>query len=46
LVYGLAAVASGITQARFPVLVTLSPLVAVALVVVNASLRHRSERLS
>ena len=42
-VYGLAAVASGFLQARWPPLVTLSPLFAVALVVVNASIRHRYE---
>jgi len=42
-VYGLAAVASGIIQVRCPSFVTLSPLVAVALVVANASLRHRYE---
>ncbi len=42
-VYGLAAVASGIIQVRWSSFVTLSPLVAVALVVINASLRHRYE---
>ncbi len=43
LIYGLAAVASGIIQVRWSAFVTLSPLVAVALVVINASLRHRDE---
>ncbi len=43
LIYGLAAVASGILQARWSSLVTLSPLVAVALVVANAFVRHRHE---
>lgn len=43
LIYGLAAVASGILQARWASLVTLSPLVAVVLVVVNAFVRHRYE---
>ncbi len=38
--YGLAAVASGILQARWPALVTLSPLVAVAFVLLNASWRR------
>jgi len=42
-IYGLAAVASGIIQVRWPSFVTLSPLVAVALVVINASLRQRYE---
>lgn len=42
-IYGLAAVASGIIQVRCPSFVTLSPLVAVALVVANASLRQRYE---
>ncbi len=40
LVYGLGALAGGILQARSSPLVTLSPLVAVAFVVVNASVRH------
>lgn len=44
LVYGLAAVASGFLQKRWPPLVTLSPLFAVALVLINASIRHRYER--
>ncbi len=46
LVYGLAAVASGIIQARRPALVALAPLVAVVLVVVNGSVRHRQRQLA
>jgi uncharacterized membrane protein YoaK (UPF0700 family) len=42
-VYGVAAVASGFLQARSSALVTLSPLIAVALVVANALMRHRHE---
>ncbi len=41
LIYGLAAVASGVIQVRWSLFVTLSPLIAVALVVANASVRHR-----
>lgn len=41
LIYGLAAVISGFGEIRWPTIVTLLPLVAVALVVVNASIRHR-----
>ena len=43
LVYVLAALVSGFLQARHSRLVSLSPLVAVALVVLNASARHRRE---
>ena len=43
LVYVLAALVSAFLQARHSRLVTLSPLVAVALVVLNASARHRRE---
>ncbi len=43
LVYVMAAVVSAFLQARHSRLVTLSPLVAVGLVVLNASLRHRRE---
>jgi uncharacterized membrane protein YoaK (UPF0700 family) len=43
-VYLLAAVASGFLQVRHSPLVTLSPLLAVAFVVINAFVRHRRER--
>ena len=43
LVYILAAVVSAFLQDRHPRLATLSPLIAVGLVVLNASLRHRRE---
>jgi uncharacterized membrane protein YoaK (UPF0700 family) len=43
-VYLLAAVASGFLQVRHSPLVALSPLVAVAFVVINAFVRHRRER--
>jgi len=43
LVYILAAVVSAFVQDRHPRLATLSPLIAVGLVVLNASLRHRRE---
>ena len=43
LVYVLAAVVSAFLQARHSQLVTLSPLLAVGLVVLNASLRHRRQ---
>ena len=43
LIYVLAALLSAFLQARHSRLVTLSPLVAVALVVLNASARHRRE---
>jgi uncharacterized membrane protein YoaK (UPF0700 family) len=43
LVYVLAAVVSAVLQARHSRLVSLSPLGAVALVVLNASLRHRRQ---
>jgi len=43
LVYVLAALVSAFLQARHSRLVTLSPLVAVGLVVLNASLRHRRD---
>ncbi len=43
-VYLAAAVASGFLQVRHSPLVTLSPLLAVAFVVVNAWIRHRRER--
>jgi uncharacterized membrane protein YoaK (UPF0700 family) len=41
IIYVLAAVASAVLQMRRSWLVTLSPLIAVALVVISASLRHR-----
>jgi hypothetical protein len=44
--YILAAVASSIIQARRPALVTLPPLVAVALVVAIGSVRHRRRQLA
>jgi uncharacterized membrane protein YoaK (UPF0700 family) len=44
LVYILAAVVGAFLQSRHSRLVTLSPLVAVGLVVLNASLRHRGEK--
>jgi uncharacterized membrane protein YoaK (UPF0700 family) len=40
-VYGLGALAAALLQARWSALATLSPFVAVALVVANASVRHR-----
>jgi len=46
IVYILAAVASSIIQARRPALVTLAPLVAVALVVAIGSVRHRRGQLA
>jgi uncharacterized membrane protein YoaK (UPF0700 family) len=46
IVYVLAAVASSIIQARRPALVTLAPLVAVALVVAIGSARHRRRQLA
>jgi uncharacterized membrane protein YoaK (UPF0700 family) len=46
IIYVLAAVASSIIQARRPALVTLAPLVAVALVVANGSVRHRRRQLT
>jgi hypothetical protein len=44
LVYVFAAVVSAILQRRNSPLVSLSPLLAVVLVVLNASVRHRRER--
>jgi uncharacterized membrane protein YoaK (UPF0700 family) len=40
-VYGLGALAGGVLQTRSPALATFSPLIAVGLVVMNASIRYR-----